>query len=322
VIDSVAAGDETRTRESARAAAPRDLGAILVVSLLWGMNWPTLGLALRDLSPWTVRAFTLSVAGLLLLGYNIVRHNSLRVPRRDWPCLVAVTLLYIVLQNLMISYAQQLAPTGRMATVTFTMPMWTTLLAALLLGERINRARVISLVLGAAGLLALAWPALKTATYWGWLFALFSAWCWAGSTILIKRHPINANALAVATWQLLIGGSIISAGMFALEGVPASRAISSAVALSLGYNILSQCISQVLWFGALDRLPAAIASLGVLLVPTVALVGATLILGERPTLLDVAGLLMITAASAIAQLAWLRGRAADRKAILHDDLAL
>ena len=56
--------------------------------------------------------------------------------------LVAVTLLYIVLQNLMISYARQLAPTGRMAIVTFTMPMWTTVLAALFLGERINRTRV------------------------------------------------------------------------------------------------------------------------------------------------------------------------------------
>ena len=31
----------------ATAASPRDLLAIPQISLLWGMNWPTLGLALR-----------------------------------------------------------------------------------------------------------------------------------------------------------------------------------------------------------------------------------------------------------------------------------
>jgi drug/metabolite transporter (DMT)-like permease len=291
--------------EAPPAAAPaRSWAAIPLVSLLWGMNWPTLGLALREVPPWTLRAITLGGAGVVLLTLNLLRGRSLRVPRDEWHLVLAFTLLYVVLQNLFISFGQLLAPSGRMAIVTFTMPIWTTLLAALCLRERLTRARVVSVVFCALGLIALAGPAIQTGTHWGWLLALGAAWCWAISMILIKRFPVTASPLAVATWQLVIGGACMSVGMLAFDGSPLDRTISVTAAIATIYNIVSQCISQVIWFDALGRLPAALAALGVLLVPPVAMLGSMLLLREVPTLLDVVGLVLITCASATVQIPW------------------
>ena len=92
---------------SAAEDAARHLAAIPLISLFWGMNWPTLGLALREVPPWTLRASTLGIAGLALLAFNLLRGHSVRVPRSEWGRVLAFTLLYIVFQNLLISFSQQ-----------------------------------------------------------------------------------------------------------------------------------------------------------------------------------------------------------------------
>ena len=211
-------------KRHADGGAPRaQWAAIPVISLLWGMNWPRLGLALREVPPWTLRAATLGAAGLILLLVNLIRGESLRVRRSDWVVMVVFTLLYIVIQNLFISFSQLYAPAGRMAIVTFTMPVWTTLVAALVLHEPLTRSRIVSLTFGVAGLAALAWPAFHTLTHVGLFLALGSAWCWAASVILIKRFPITVPPLPLAAWQLMIGGAFMSAGMLLFEGSPLGR---------------------------------------------------------------------------------------------------
>jgi drug/metabolite transporter (DMT)-like permease len=107
--------------------------------------------------------------------------------------------------------------------------------------------------------------------------------CWAISTILFKRFPLTAAPLAVVTWQLLLGGAVVTAGMFVFEGPPRLLSLSKAGQLALVYNAASRAISQVLWFDVVQRLPTAVAGLGVLVVPSLAVVGSIVILHERPS---------------------------------------
>ena len=123
--------------------------------------------------------------------------------------------------------------------------------------------------------------------------------------ILIKRYPVTATPRAVTTWQLILGGACMCVGMLAVDGVPAPRTLSTIAGVAIVYNILSQAVSQVLWFDALGRMPAVLASLGVLMVPPVAMIGSMLLLHEEPTLLDGLGLVLITCASAAVQIPWL-----------------
>ena len=58
-------------------------------------------------------------------------------------------------------YAIGLLPLATVFAIEFTMPVWTAVLAALLLGERLNRGRVVMLVLGFAGILIILRPGLE-----------------------------------------------------------------------------------------------------------------------------------------------------------------
>jgi drug/metabolite transporter (DMT)-like permease len=58
-------------------------------------------------------------------------------------------------------------------------------------------------------------------------------------------------------------------------------------------------LGYLIWFDVVARLPGGIAALGTLMVPAVGVSGAMLLLGEHPTVFDIAGLVLITAAAAI-----------------------
>jgi drug/metabolite transporter (DMT)-like permease len=55
-------------------------------------------------------------------------------------------------------YAIAMLPLATVFAIEFTMPVWTAVLATLILGERLNRGRVVMLVLGLAGILVILRP--------------------------------------------------------------------------------------------------------------------------------------------------------------------
>jgi drug/metabolite transporter (DMT)-like permease len=73
--------------------------------------------------------------------------------------------------------------------------------------------------------------------------------------------------------------------------------------LALGYTTLfGSVLAWLLFYYALRRLPAGMTGLGTLATPVLGVLCAALQLGERPTALELAGMLLI--ACALAMLAW------------------
>ncbi|PTM42520.1 EamA family transporter [Bosea sp. 124] len=280
-------------------ASDRPLLLVPLLGLLWGFNWPAVRIALTEIAPWTLRAGGMTFAGLTLLAIALVRGQSLAVPRRQWLRLAIAGLLSIAAFNVLLAFAQLAAPTSRAAILTFTMPIWATLLARLLLAEPIDGRRLVGLGLGAAGLVCLGVPLLASGTLSvGLLYALIASVCWALGTIVTKRWPVDAPALTIAAWQLLIGGSAACIGMLAFEGVPMPKMLEGRAIAALGYHVLgAQALAYFIWFTVIAGLPAGIASLGTLMVPAVGVLGSVLLLGEHPTPSDWLGLVLVVAAS-------------------------
>ncbi|WP_332682727.1 DMT family transporter [Bosea sp. (in: a-proteobacteria)] len=283
-------------------SAPAPARALLLVpllGLLWGFNWPAVRISLTEIAPWTLRAGGMSFAGLVLVAVALVRGVPLSVPRRQWPRLIVAGFLSIAAFNVLLAFAQLMAPTSRAAILTFTMPIWATLLALPLLGERFDRRRLLGLGLGIAGLACLGLPLIRSGQFSpGLALALLAALSWALGTIVTKRWPVSAPALAIAAWQLLIGGAVAGLGMLVFEGIPVPKALSPPVLTALGFHIVgAQALAYFLWFVVVARLPAGIASLGTLMVPAVGVLGSVLLLGERPTATDWLGLALVVAAS-------------------------
>jgi drug/metabolite transporter (DMT)-like permease len=281
----------------------------LLLGVLWGFNWPAVKIALGDIAPWTLRFIGMLLGGGVLAGLAVVRGRSLRVRRDHWLRLAAGGVLSIAAFNVLLAFAQLSAATSRAAIVTFTMPVWATLLARVVLGERFDRRRVWGLGLGIAGLAALGWPLLRAGQLpIGLLYALLGGVCWAAGTVLTKRCPVAAPPLTIAAWQLLIGAAAAGIGMLLFEGLPLPHPLGNATIVALVYHVLlAQALAYFLWFEIVARIPAGIASLGTLMVPAFGVLGAMLFLGERPTPTDYLGLVFIVAAAAAVLLPSSRG---------------
>lgn len=234
----------------------RQWALIALVTLLWGLNWPMMKFALREVSPLYFRAITMSGGTLTLIAFFAWRGVPLGVSRGQ-----ALRLLWLALPNIIgwhlcsIIGLSQL-PSGRAVILAFTMPVWTVLLTVLLFGERMNARTWLAVVAGVAsvGLLAA-----------NELVAL------AGRPIGVLWLQGGALSWAVATW---------------VEPWPAWGLWPASTWGSLGFGVfLNFGFAQVIWFSLVRALPARASAFGVMAVPLVGISSATVIVGEvlRPT---------------------------------------
>src|SRR5437870_5520151 len=215
------------------------IALVVLLGLLWGLNWPAVKISLGEIGPWTLRASALSIAALALLALSLARGRSLRIRRDHWWRVGVPGVLAIAAPNILVAYAQLSAPTGRIAVIAFTMPIWATILAWLILGEPLDKRRLVGLALGVAGLVALAWPlVLAGQVTIGLVLAFMAALCWATGTVLMKRFPTETSSLAFATWQLLIGASCVAIGTLVFEGIPRPHALACSTIVAFTYHAL------------------------------------------------------------------------------------
>jgi len=282
-------------RHSARAKL-----LLILLGVVWGLNWPAVKIALHGVSPWTLRSIGLGAAACTLFALALLRGRSLRIAAgRDRLHLVVSGLLNIALFNILLTFAQLGAATARVAIITYSMPLWTTLFARLLLKEKLDRWRGGGLLLGACGLLILMTPLLQTGSLPpGIMLALAAALTWAAGTIYTKWARISAEPLAIAAWQLLTGALVALSGLLSFEGWPHPGPLHWQVLMALTYHIFfGMAAGYILWFEIIARLPAGVAALGTLLVPVVGVSAAVLLLGERPSVPDLLGFALIFSAA-------------------------
>ena len=79
---------------------PRALVLLVVLTLVWGTNWPLFAYAVREISVWTFRAGAVLLAGLSLLAVARARGQSLRIPREYWTTIGSATFFYLVIWNI------------------------------------------------------------------------------------------------------------------------------------------------------------------------------------------------------------------------------
>ncbi len=100
-------------------------------------------------------------------------------------------------------YALTLIPLGQVVSIEFTMPIWTAILAASFLGERITAWKIAAIVLGVVGVIVIVRPATGEINP-GQLFALAAAVGFGVSVTMMKSLTRTEKTLAIIFWMLVI----------------------------------------------------------------------------------------------------------------------
>ena len=199
------------------------------------------------------------------------------------------------------TFAQLMANTSRVIIVNYSMPVWGSLMAYFVLRERINMRSALGLALCVAGLAVLVYPVAEKSLREpiGLLLAFVCALCWGGGTVYMKWARIKGDLLAITFWQVMVGVAVFAICYLIFEGVPKFEPLQWRTWGGLLFNgILGTGIAYFIWFNIIGRLSTAMASLGSLINPVVGVIGAVIILGDRPTVPDMIGFALIFSAAA------------------------
>src|SRR4029079_16502569 len=151
----------------------------VLLALLWGFNWPAIKIALSEIPPFVLRSIGLSTASLLLIGTALVLRRRLSVERSSLLPLLMAGSLNIAAFNIFVAFAQLSTTTSRAAVLTYTMPIWSVMLAARILREPIGTEKIIAAAVGALGIGLLALPVFKSGQVAGVMLPLLAALAWA-----------------------------------------------------------------------------------------------------------------------------------------------
>jgi drug/metabolite transporter (DMT)-like permease len=275
---------------TARSASPTARSAlpILILTLVWGCNWPVLKMGVTELAPLTFRALTLPLAALGMLVVARMAGDSIRVPRTLWWRLCVLALFNISFWNGLVLFGVQQLPAGRSAIIAYTMPIWATAIAIVFLHERLSRQKLVGLVLGIAGMAVLIGGeiAVVRAAPLGALMILGAAITWAIGTVLLRKWQPHIAQNTLSGWMMLIGWVPLAVLAPLFDPQPLSVELANLSArgwFAIGYNVfLAGTLAHRAWFTLARTLPVAVSSLSSLPVPVVGVFSGIVLLGERP----------------------------------------
>src|SRR3984885_2144741 len=290
------------TVQTERSAPPRIASAGLVSpavpSVGWGLNWSIVNQILTEWPPLSARGLTGVAGGILLAALAAMRGQSLLVPRGQWPRLLLSAVLNVSIWMTLMGLALAWLPASEAAVLAYTMPVWASLLAWLVLGERMSLARILALLMAFAGIAALMGGNgidASRAKLPGILMALLGAFVFAIGTITAKRLPIAMPLIASTALQVGIGCLPVALAGLLFEH-PNFAALSAQGWAMMAYMTLVQfCVAYVCWFAALERLPASVAAIGTMAVPVIGVLVSAAALHEPLGLGQIGGLVFALA---------------------------
>jgi len=270
--------------------------ALIVLVLIWGYNWVVMKVALRYSSSSDFAALRI-LLGLMSLAVVFISSRKPLLPRREVFGIFLTGLLQTGGFYVFSTWALVSGGVGKTVVLNYAMPFWVLLLAWFALGERLRRIQCAGVAIALAGLLFILMPFRFTRGISSELLALLSGLSWAAGIVVAKRvqQRTELDLLSFTTWQMLFGSIPLFLCAFLIPSPPI-RWSTPFIATLVYSGILGGAVAWSLWFYALSRLPAGVASLGTLATPVVGVLAAWVQLGEAPTFLEAIGMVLIIGA--------------------------
>jgi len=234
---------------------------------------------------------------LLGAGAFLLFRRPLRLPREAWPKVVAMGLLSVPVYNVFFFHGLKTVPTGTAALIIALNPVFTAVLARIVLGEPFGRRHQAGLVLALTGVFvvirfgtdrAVDWPYLSSA-----LLLALAPLSWAFYTVIGRKLPEGADPVDTSYALLFVGSLPLL--VFARPSTARVLAASpGALASALYLAVPCTLLAWVSFLWALKRLPAGEAAAFIFLNPPLANLWAWLFEGAtlRPPFLLGAAILL------------------------------
>lgn len=279
----------------------RTAAAIFFVAL-WGSAFVPSKIGVLNSSPLWFLVGRFALSGAITLVIAFASGSRFPTERRAW---LAVILLGVLTNAIYLGCnyeALRHLAAGVGAVVSSSNPLLLALLAPYFLREPLTRRKVLGLVLGFAGVLAIMLGRLGTGTADPRDVALAVAGNLGSvaSTIVFKRLLVQLDLRMTTALQLLAACIAVIPFAIVLDGVP-HAAWGAPLVISFAYCVVVMSVGgSLLWFWLLEQGEASRVTAFYFLSPVFGL-GIAALFGEALSVRDLAGLVAIACGIAIVQ---------------------
>jgi drug/metabolite transporter (DMT)-like permease len=274
-----------------RFASGADLGAnagALVAALLFGASVVAVRVVVRDVPPTSLAVLRFGQGALVLLGAAaLLRPGLLRVKPSRLRTYAFLGAIFFSLFPLSFNAGLQFTQASRGALMLATMPIWSMLLARVIVGERLVARQILGIAVSLSGVvivvaerglilegdpIALLGDGLVMLTaFWGALYG-----------VLAKRVLQHDHALTLVSYAMLIG-TVLLLPIAIGEGLVGEigELDASLMGIMLFLGIPGGAIAFGLWTTSLAKLSPTQVAVYVNLNPVVAATLGVLLLSER-----------------------------------------
>jgi drug/metabolite transporter (DMT)-like permease len=270
--------------------------ALFLLTLIWGYNWVVMKTAVQYASPFQFAALRTFLGALMLFAVLFFAKRPIAL--KEFPTMLALGLLQTCGFTGLLIWALVEGGAGKTAVLSYTMPFWVMLFAWPMLGEKVQGWQWLAVAFALFGIVLIFDPLHIKGDGFSMFLALLSGISWAISAIVSKKLHQRAphlDLLNITAWPTLLGSIPI---VFLALILPApSIQWTNTFYYTIIYSIfLSGSLAWVLWLYALQRLPAGVASMASMLAPVIGVSAAWWQLGERPSQIELLGMLFIALA--------------------------
>ena len=228
-----------------------------------------------------------STLGLLMLGPVIYFAGG--------PAALRTSRLPMHATRALLHYAGQygwfvaltLIPLAQVVSIEFTMPIWTAILAASFLGERVTMWKMVAIALGLIGVFIIVRPSTGE-TNPGQLIVLVAAVALAATVVMMKSLTRTETALAIVFWMMAVQALVGALPTLYVWVWPSPYVWVSVIAVAFGGTFSHLCLARAMLYAD----ATAVVPMDFLRVPLTAAAG-WLIYGERLDLFTVLGATLI-----------------------------
>jgi len=273
---------------------------LVLLSIVWGGTYLFVGIALSSFPTLSIVALRVSLAAVLFWAYILVARVPIPKSPFVWRDLFIQGLLNNAFPFSLLVWGQSAIASGLAAILNATTPLFTVVVAAILLAdERITWLKATGVVIGFGGAVIVIGPEALLGLGGNLLpqLACVAAGIFYAFAVVFGRRfkEQGVPPLVVAT-GMLTGSSLVMIPVALVLDRPwqISSPQPAAWAAILALVVLSTVAAYVLFFNLLSSAGATNTTLVTFLIPVTAIVLGALFLGERLNLLDFTGLAVIT----------------------------
>lgn len=201
------------TSDSAATSSEQLIGVFFVFGaiLAWGIYFPFAIMLLKKLTVAQFLVLRWGIGTVTLLILNISLRKSVRVKTRDWPLILAATMIGIIIHQIIQVNGLRYTTATNTGWILTLIPPITGLLGWVFLKERVRWRQLLGLTIGIIGVLLFVSQGyvrqLSFIENRGDVLVLLSVFTWSGYTILTKSRLRQYDALPLSLVYMAIGAA-------------------------------------------------------------------------------------------------------------------